>query len=420
MHKKKVLLSLGTGNGNSGDEALLVCEKQQLEETFNREIDLVAFSDDIAVSEKYINGVRFIYSGRFGIRNKYEKGIKQYQWIFSTIHEICICDVLITGGGTILQDATNKFFVPFWFFKIILAQIFFKPTVMYGIGVGPLNRKFSRFLMNAFASKMKFISLRGPLSLEWIKKFKIKDNKVFLTADPVITLEKAGEEEVKELFKMENIRLHTEKKTVVFCIRDWYKKHGKSIVNKDFIEGKEQLYSKYIQSILDYVKFIVNIGEFNIVFLPMSCTEPNDDRLTARKVLEKLKEHNVDTSNVFCVNTECSPALLKAIIGKSYLTVGVRFHTLIYATTQNIPVIGVAYGNKTCDFLEYIGLKEYVLPIDEITGELLIEMHKKVEENREAVLSQLKIAIPLQKEMATRNAQMVKNIVMKDTDNKNV
>ena len=405
-----ILISGGYGNGNSGDEALIICMKNELMERFPN-AQIVVFSDNVEVSKRFVPDVKFVYSGRFGIKDKSRKGLAAYFWILHMLHLLFRADIFITGGGTVLQDKTHPFFVPFWFFKIILAQLFLTPTMFYGIGAGPLERRSSRFLMNFFGRRMNYITVRGPLSERWVRKFKVPSERIEVTADPAVSLRPAEKKRACELLEKEGVRLDVGRATVCFCIREWYKFHAKSIANKDWSDKNRKKYESMIQSITAFTKHLIEAHDAQILFLPMSIFKPNDDREAAALVKEQLESANVPTDSLYLISGDYSPEEQKSIIGQCDTLVSMRFHPLIYAMTQGIPVIGIAYGLKTFDFLEYIGLDRFGVTVDDTSGSRLIQLFSALTFEKNSLHKFMGDKAKELKNEAQRNVNIVESII---------
>lgn len=405
-----ILISGGYGNGNSGDEALIICMKNELRKRFPN-AQIVVFSDNVEVSKRFVPDVKFVYSGRFGIKDKSRKGLAAYVWIFQMLRLLFRADIFITGGGTILQDKTHPFFVPFWFFKIILAQLFLTPTMFYGIGAGPLERRSSRFLMNVFGRRMNYITVRGPLSERWVRKFKVPPERIEVTADPAVSLRSAEKKRACEILEKEGVRLDVGRTTVCFCIREWYKFHAKSIAIKDWSDENRKKYESMIQSITAFTKHLIETHDAQILFLPMSIFKPNDDREAAALVKEQLESANIPTDSLYLISGDYSPEEQKSIIGQCDTLVSMRFHPLIYATTQGIPVIGIAYGLKTFDFLEYIRLERFGMAVDDHSASRLIGLFSSLKRDNELLRSFIAHKAEELRHKSQRNTDIVDNIL---------
>ena len=116
----KVAISGYYGFKNFGDEAILDVLVKHLKSLECN--DITVFSSDIDyTAEKYnVNAVK-----RFNIKNVL-KAIKS-------------CDVLISGGGSLLQDVTSLKSLIYYASIIALGLLFNKKVIIFAQGIGPLK-----------------------------------------------------------------------------------------------------------------------------------------------------------------------------------------------------------------------------------------------------------------------------------------
>lgn len=123
----KVLISGYYGFKNFGDEAILSVLVSHLKEIG---ADITVFSSDtVYTSKKYsVNSVRSFYMP-------------------DVLKEIQNTDVLISGGGSLLQDVTSLKSLVYYSFIIALALLFNKKVIIFAQGIGPVNNKFAQFIV---------------------------------------------------------------------------------------------------------------------------------------------------------------------------------------------------------------------------------------------------------------------------------
>lgn len=407
----KILISCYSGEKDAGDETMLLCIREQLESLCNKRLSFKAFSNNPDISDEFNENVEFIYSGRHGLKQPGRRGFAAFRWIGQMISALWDCDILITGGGTILYDESNRFFVPFWFLKIMIAQLFHKPTVFYGIGVGPLNRKSSRFLMNTLGKRMNFISLRGVESQKWMQRFRVPQEKVFLTADPAVTIYPAKPSAIDDYLRSEDIRLHPDRELVVIVIREWFLRKNRGLEQAQDKTARISSYDDYVSQLAAFCKYIVETDHSDIIFMPMGSLPPCDDRLVMSDIYQKMKQQHVDLSGVFQMSDITDSRIMTGIMGRAKAVITGRFHGLVYATTQYVPALGIAYTEKYYDYYNYIGLSDYIIGMNDLTGSFLIQKYEEMLSHRADIIKLLKAEIPKQIENAAENARMVCEIL---------
>lgn len=162
---KKILISGYYGFDNFGDEAILGLLLEKL-----KGCDVtVLTSNPRKTFDTY--GVHSVYS-------------------FSLDHvlkELAYCDVLISGGGSLLQNVTST--KSLWFYGSIIqfAQIMKKEVVIFAQGIGPISGWFSTKLAKNILKKSQYISVRDKQSFDLLNKWKIPN--VNLVCDPIYSLE---------------------------------------------------------------------------------------------------------------------------------------------------------------------------------------------------------------------------------------
>ena len=88
-----------------------------------------------------------------------------------------------------------------------------------------------------------------------------------------------------------------------------------------------------------------------------------DDRIAARRVAARMNfdAHVVETADV-------GFATLRGECGACDFFLGTRMHSLIFATTACVPAFGIAYEQKTYEWMEQVGLGESVVDISAPSG----------------------------------------------------
>ena len=118
--------------------------------------------------------------------------------------------------------------------------------------------------------------------------------------------------------------------------------------------------------------------------------------------------------NVFRMSDITDSRIMVGIMGRAKAVITGRFHGLVYATTQYVPAIGIAYTEKYYDYYNYIGLSEYVIGMNDLTGDSLIMKYQELLRNKTQIINMLKSEIPKQQKMAKRNAELVAAILKKE------
>lgn len=213
----KVLISGYYGFKNFGDEAILSVLVSHLKEIG---ADITVFSSDtVYTSKKYsVNSVRSFYMP-------------------DVLKEIQNTDVLISGGGSLLQDVTSLKSLVYYSFIIALALLFNKKVIIFAQGIGPVNNKFAQFIVKNLLKHCSYVTVRDNDSLKLLNKWNVKSE---LVCDPIFSM---------------NLRPKTENGVVGIQLRD-FKTMNLNLLHKlallvvtKFSDKKVEIYS--LQEALD-------------------------------------------------------------------------------------------------------------------------------------------------------------------------
>lgn len=148
---KKIVISGYYGFDNFGDESILGVLTSKLKEIDEKKSPFV----DITVFSKNPKKTADLYK---------VKTIFSFD-IMKVISEVKNCDILISGGGSLLQDATSLKSLIYYLFVIDLALFFNKKVIIFAQGIGPIKSKFGQFLTKFALRRCSLTTVRDEKSL---------------------------------------------------------------------------------------------------------------------------------------------------------------------------------------------------------------------------------------------------------------
>ncbi|MFD1179561.1 polysaccharide pyruvyl transferase CsaB [Paenibacillus puldeungensis] len=314
---KTIVLSGYYGFRNSGDEAVLKSILIALEEeglTSGMDIKPVVLSIDPEWTSRTY-GVQAVHRMKLSeVRNAIKNS-----------------DGLISGGGSLLQDATGMKSIPYYLGVIKLAQWLGKPTFIYAQGIGPVNRKLFRPMISSVFRRCDYISVRDAESAGLLRSMGLRENDVQVVPDPVmgLTLPEKTEASVSKESTHES-----DLPVVGVSVRFW---------NPERTE---------LSKLAEGLSLLSRRKRVNIRFLPFHF--PGDDE-ASRFVMDKLENIAEHGSTVSVAPEIENPQDMLREVSKCSLLVGMRLHSLIYAAAQSVPLLGVSYDPKIDQFLGRIG-----------------------------------------------------------------
>lgn len=308
----RVVISGYYGLGNSGDETLLKIISRDLKEAV----------PDVVITALSANKKKTRGECKINSVNRYNP--------FSVLFQIARADLLISGGGTLIQDATSTKSLLYYLFVIKLARLCRTRVMLYANGIGPVKEKnvarVARVLNGA-----DVITLRENDSEKELVRFGVKRPEIVVTADPAFNLIPASDKSINKIIQRLNIP--EDMKMLCVSVREW--KHLPKNFETEMAKSLDRVAEK---------------GYFP-VFLPMQMSK---DLKISRSIADKMKERSA------VADFELSPEEMLALVGRCEAVCGMRLHTLIFASVMSKPAAGIIYDPKIKSFMDESGQKSYI------------------------------------------------------------
>ena len=301
------------GFGNCGDEAILKAMTTNIRGLAD-DVDITALSHNPEFTKTEYN----------------VKSVQRFN-VLQVLSAIRNSDIVLSGGGTLLQNGTSTRSLLYDLSLIKLAKLFGKRVMLYANGIGPVTGKLNQRLVRSVINTVDVITLREKLSEADLRNIGVSNPNVTVTADAAFKLESIGDEEAEKLILNEGF-IERGKPRVGVSVRAWSKaKYG----------------DDYISKIARACDNIAETGK-EIIFIPMQF--PNDI-VISKKVSSMMKNKS------YILTKRYTPAEMMGIVGRVDVMVSMRLHTLIFAAVKNVPMVGIIYDPK----IEYY-LKELDMP----------------------------------------------------------
>lgn len=291
------------------------------------------------------------------------------RWSLPVItRELMRSDLLVMGGGSLLQDVSSPRSVLYYLGIAALAKMLGKPVVFYAQGVGPINKNFSRKLIRRIVNKVDLITVRDDKSHDDLKKLGVHKPPIYVTADPALAIDTRlfpksdGAEILREFGVFPAAEGERERTPLAgVAIRNWNTPHP------------------YLDVLARACDELCRRG-WRVVFIPMQY--PGDVSVS-EKVAALMEEPAV------ILNRQFSFRDISSIISNMDMIVGMRLHSLILAALYEVPFVPLSYDPKIDRFVHRLGLPQGE-PVTSVTFERLNEHIQTVERNREQIKLQLR------------------------------
>ncbi|WP_058300343.1 polysaccharide pyruvyl transferase CsaB [Gorillibacterium timonense] len=377
----QLVLSGYYGFHNSGDEAVLQSILLALEAEAKRAgiaVEPIVLSGDPAWTEK-MYGVRAVHR------------MKPAE-VLSAVRK---ADGLISGGGSLLQDATGKLTIPYYLAILKLAQWLGKPTFIYSQGIGPVGQRAFFGPIRRTFSRCQYVSVRDRESAELLRRMGLTAP-VDIVPDPVMGLPLRSAAEDGRLpdsgtALAAGLSGASQELAPVIgvSVRFW---------NADRSE---------LAAIAEALNRLRRERRVEVRFLPFHLP---DDEEASREVVRLMGAE--DAPDVRIADGLDHPQAMLAAVGECSLLIGMRLHSLIYAASQHVPVAGISYDPKIDQFLSRLK-RTAVASVDRIDAALVARESALLLDSRETWTAASRPLIDALKNEAHRPAERIVDLLVK-------
>lgn len=360
---QEILISGYYGFKNSGDDALLHAIISDLKNT--------APDKKAVVLSKNPEETKTIYNVHAISRTN----------PFAIIYHLLKAKLLISGGGTLIQDATSTKSLIYYLSVIMLSKVFNTKVMLYANGIGPVIQDKNKLITKKILNKTDCITLRDEKSFEVLTSLGVTNPDIKITADPVFLIQPENASKGTKLLKSYGVPENV--KILGISVRDWKKS------DPDF----EQ---KLAFSIDEICK---THGLFP-VFLPL---QPKDNQVS-KKISGLLNTKSV------ILHEHLSIGDMLAVISNFHLAIGMRLHMLIYAAKCAVPIVGICYDPKISGFMDYAKQDRYVYA-EKLDKETLVHHANEIMNNYDFIEQTLILTSKKMERLAEENSKMCKALL---------
>lgn len=374
--KKIVITNAYTWN-NKGDAAILLSTIDVLNKIFDKpEVDVLSFTPDLDRKkysfQKTIKNVesnilnphpyRHTKIGKIvAILKLITKAIyvrfrmsffrKSYIDKNKTLKLIDRCDIILVCGGGFLGG--KKFDSFMHLYQIYINTLFNKPVYILGTSVEPIHNVIIDKITKSVLKRVDYIFAREEITESYLNSF--LGNKHCQIPDMAFMLDDGSHKIVCHDSQIDKIKREG-KKLFGITVRDW---------NFPNSNNPEKTKNNYINAVSDAMEQIIEKYDAYFIFIPQVIVPYQSDVDTAKHIKNTM---NVSHQNRFIIKeNDWSPYQIRSIIGQMDFFIGTRMHSNIFALSECVPTLAIAYEKKTNGIMATVGMDKYVLDIDEIS-----------------------------------------------------
>ena len=395
-----LLVSGYYGFGNLGDESLL---------------DVIA-----QTAAEVIPGVRIAALTRDPKKDALRTGLScvSRMDLFAVGKQIRRSKVLISGGGSLLQDATSARSLRYYAGLLSYAERHGTPAAVYANGIGPIRSEANRSIAGKAVSAASAVSVRDRDSLEELISLGVPREKIRVTADPAFLIPPASPERIRLVSEVLGVSPGSPEEPgnyIAVSLRP-LSRLSKGKKKSDLTPDDRTLVSEVCAAVAEIWK----TSRLVPVLVPMQNSQ--DGRICS------LAESELKGKGVPAVlYRPASAQELIGVLGGARFVVGMRLHAVILASSAGAPVIALSYDPKVDGMMKELG-QPYSVKVSDFFGNggnggspsgsptlssALTGCAREVEARRPEIVSSLAAATAAMRTRAREDMENVKRLLGK-------
>lgn len=271
-------------------------------------------------------------------------------------------DLLISGGGGLLQDSTSTRSPLYYLGLIRLATWLGKPAMVYANSLGPLQQPLNRRLTGRILNRAACITVRDAGSRSFLDELGVRKPPIEETADPVLLLDGPD--------------LPITERLVTFAIREWPSEHD------------------FLAEVVSAGRNLLSAG-FGVRFIPLHHSR---DLGLAIRLTEAVPGSS-------CLREQLGVRDLLQAIATSDVVVGMRLHALIMAAICRRPMVGIGYDPKVTGFLSSVE-QPLAGTTEDLQADRLVDLVHSAWTERSEISEGLHIHVQRLRRLAARNTEI--------------
>jgi len=284
--------------------------------------------------------------------------------------EIRRADLVLSGGGSLLQDVTSAHGIFYYLGVVRMAQVLGRRTMFIAQGIGPLRLARSRRLVRSVANRLGAATVRDADSAALLRAVGVTRPPVEVTADPALLL--AGPAPTSDATPPFGVAL-----------RPW--------------PGQEGIAAHVADACLSV------LSGRRALLLPM---QPQTDKPVAEQFSRRWHQGKEDGNRATLCSMEKGLTPLLAHVASCDLMIGMRLHALILAAAAGVPSVALSYDPKVDAFMRASGQGDAVYDLGHSDPDVLQSLLRRVWAERAGRAEALRAALPPLRALAARNVDV--------------
>lgn len=318
------------GSGNLGDDAILMGLREVLGRVLPG-VEVVALSTDPPQTRRVCGVEAMDLMRPRGLLRRGKSSFSAYRRVFTE------ADACVVSGGTPIYDYGHLSRG----FHFGLPLVTGTPLVCFGVGVKSIRSLAGASSVRALLKGARLVSTRDVNSRDELARLGVSG--VTVTGDSGLFLEPAGRADAMKLLTESSV--DASRPMVAICPRFLSTRHRLHF-HDPLSPGEISSIRRGVAGIVDH---LLDEG-FEVVFLPFHRGPVDDDNEEIKAIAEMMR------GSAKALREDLLPGEAMSVLGCMQLVLGLRLHSLIFAASQGVPVVGVDFDAKIRGFMELAGI----------------------------------------------------------------
>ena len=327
----RVVISGYYGFANAGDEAMLAAIVGSLKDIIP-DVSITVITGNCRMTRENHN-VQAVHHLNF----------------FAIAAAIRRCDILISGGGSLLQDVTSARSLYYYLWIMKIALFFKKPVMLYAQGIGPVRGAKARRAVRKVLQRVAVIGVRDADSKAELAAMGVTKPPVHVTADAVLSMHPVDKKIGLYILKKHGIT--GIRRRLGIAVRNW------------------QDHDAYKEAIAAAADELQEKQDVHIIFIPMQYPA---DVEAGRDIASRMKTKAV------VLDGHYTTVEFMSLMGCMDAVIANRLHALIFSAIMQVPATAVLYDPKIDSFINLIGDKVCGTTEDVEAADIVADVTKKL------------------------------------------
>lgn len=285
-------------------------------------------------------------------------------------HQILNADALFFSGGGYLNGVWWADGLYSKVFPALVARMAGVPVVLVSQGLGPFHHPVDRFVAWILFSISSAIGVRdGERSQKVVLAISRRSaTRVVHTGDDSLLVAPTPVHDAAAILRFEGVPEHTIE-LIAVNLRD----------SSTYMSGYAKPPFALVAEVLD--ELLEHPGR-HVIFVPISYHSEDGDQESARQIMHHMRHSERAT----VINGEYRPSMIKGILAQTKIAIGTSYHFLLFALSQNIPVVALYqnpyYRQKLEGLCSMYGQEHRCLSLEGISADTLRKSGQDVLDQR--------------------------------------